>query len=631
MASCTSLLLVAATRAGNEPATLAIGARTKTFTLPAGSGRSLSLEDVRGAQATVIVFLSFDCPICMSYTPTLVDLSKKYAPQGVKLIGIVCDPVDAQALTQPIQDFAIPFPVLKDDGCRVAGQFGARTTPEAFLLDHDLVLRYRGRIDDAYSSRSKKNSKVKTEDLRLALEAVLTRDAIVTPITKPIGCPIALDSQAVGTSARITYYHDVVPILQKNCQSCHRPGEVGPLSLMTYRQAARWAADIKELTQSRKMPPWKPTQGPPFQNERKLTGQEVETLAAWANAGAPEGNPQDAPPARQFVDGWQLGPPDLVLQIAGDMHVGPRGQDLFRCFVLPTGLTEDKCISAVEVRPGNKRIVHHALLFVDASGQGRQLELASAAKTERNAADRGPGYTTAMGVGFAPRSGMGGWAPGMIGKNLPDGTGYFLPKGSDVVLQVHYHRDGREETDRTRIGLYFARKPVTKQYQGIVVAGSQAGSRFFLVPPGAQNFRVRGSVWVEQDCEIYSVMPHMHLIGRAIKVTMTPPGKTPITLIDLPDWDYSWQEVYFFAEPIHASAGTRFDIEAVYDNSEQNPNNPNDPPRLVTFGEQTTNEMCFGFIGAASETPGRIRQRTKPPSPLTPEKQPSAPLPAKSP
>jgi hypothetical protein len=189
----------------------------------------------------------------------------------------------------------------------------------------------------------------------------------------------------------------------------------------------------------------------------------------------------------------------------------------------------------------------------------------------------------------------------------------LLPKGSDVVVQVHYHRDGRQETDRTRIGLYFAKKPVTKPFQSIVVGGGRGRNIFFTIPAGAAHHRVNGSVWVDSDCTIYNVMPHMHLIGKEIQVTMTPPDGTAQTLVAIKDWNYNWQETYIFKEPIKVKAGTRFEIEAYYDNSDQNPNNPSHPPKIVFFGEQTTNEMCFGFIGATSDQPGRIRRRAEAP------------------
>lgn len=597
-------------QAGDSAA--AIGAPVGDLQLTDVAGKRHALHELRGKDATVVVFLSFDCPISVGYCDTLARMTAEYRPRGVACVGIVCAADAETDLPGKVKECKVPFTVLRDDDCRAADLFGATATPEAFVLDRAGVLRYRGRIDNAYAARLKRNSQTTSQDLRSAIDDVLAGRPVASPATQPVGCPITRPKPAPVTSGPVTYYRDVLPILQKNCQSCHRPGEVGPFALTTYRQTVNWASDIKDYTRSRKMPPWKPAEGGPFQNERSLSEADVRTLAAWADGGMPEGNPKDAPPPRRFADGWQLGTPDLVLEPTAEFRLGGTGKDVFRCFVLPTNLTDDRFVSAVEVRPGNPRVVHHALLFVDAAGKGRKLEAAARLKAEPGAPDGGPGYSVGMGVGFVPQGGMGGWAPGVLGRRLPAGTAYYLPKGSDVVVQVHYHRDGRPETDRIRVGLYFSKEPVSRRYQGITVAGNQAGGRFFMIPAGATDFHVRGSVWVDQECDVYSVMPHMHLTGRSVRVTMTSPGESAQTLVAIPDWDYNWQEIYFFERPIHVRPGTRFDIDAAYDNSAGNPNNPSSPPRLITFGEETTNEMCFGFLGAASDRPGRIAQRRKP-------------------
>ena len=192
-------------------------------------------------------------------------------------------------------------------------------------------------------------------------------------MTKAVGCPIARNRE-VKKTGKVTYYRDVLPILQNSCQTCHRQGEVGPFELTTYKQAVNWAGDIKDYTQSRKMPPWKPTAGPAFHNERKLSDKDIATLAAWVKDGTPQGDPKDAPKPRQFTDGWQLGKPDLVLTVPEEFTVGASGPDAFRVFVLPTNLTEDKYVTAVEVKPGNPRIVHHTLNFFDHTGEARKLE-----------------------------------------------------------------------------------------------------------------------------------------------------------------------------------------------------------------------------------------------------------------
>jgi hypothetical protein len=274
------------------------------------------------------------------------------------------------------------------------------------------------------------------------------------------------------------------------------------------------------------------------------------------------------------------------------------------------------------------------LLFTDKTGQARKLEAggqeAEAKKpkdadsseahlTSGSTLDRGPGYSVAMGVGFIPQSGMSGWAPGQMPRYLPEGIGFPLPKKADVVMQVHYHRNGRTERDRTQIGLYLAKKPVEKPMQGGILAGGQGSGplrMFFSIQPGDEQFKLDGDLWATKDFTMLSVMPHMHKLGKEINVTMTPPDGKEQTLVSIKDWDYNWQETYFLKEPLQIKAGTRFHVKAVYDNSEKNPRNPFTPPRRITYGEQTTNEMCFVFFGGISNN-----VRSLPLSPF----QPSAP------
>lgn len=613
LALATVLLGCAAVHAEGEPSTAKLAKAIDAVTLPAADGTSWSLASLRGKEAVVAVFLSFECPVSNNYTSLLADMARTYASRGVAFVGFCAnDDLDAAAVARQARDYQLPFPVFADPRHVAADAFKADVTPEAFVLDRHGILRYRGRIDDGYAARLKKNLHITRHDLRQALDEVLAGKPVSTPATAAIGCPLTRD-RVLRKEGAVTYHRDVLPILQANCQTCHRPGAVGPFALMSYRQAVTWASDIKEYTQSRQMPPWKPTEGLPFHNERKLSDREIATLAAWVDGGTPEGDPKDAPAPVRFTDGWQLGEPDLVLTTNADFQVGPSGKDLFRCFVLPTNLTEDRYVTAVEVRPSNPRVVHHALLFIDTTGQGRKLEEKEQARSLADTdLDRGPGYSVAMGAGFLPQGGLSGWAPGTMARHLPEGTGYFLPRGSDVVMQVHYHRNGRVERDRTSIGLYFARKPVQTRFQSLVLPGGGRLSMLLTIPAGKADHRVQGTIWVDQDCTLHTVMPHMHMVGKRIKVTMTPPDGLPQTLVAIDAWDYNWQETYLLREPLRVKAGTRFDVEAIYDNSAANPSNPNSPPRLVRFGQQTTDEMCFVFLGATADTPGRIRPRFEP-------------------
>jgi Copper type II ascorbate-dependent monooxygenase, C-terminal domain len=388
-----------------------------------------------------------------------------------------------------------------------------------------------------------------------------------------------------------TYHKDVVPILQKHCQDCHRPGQVAPFSLLTYAQARKRGPDLVTVTDSHKMPPWpaSTTEGGPFRDVRRLSPSERTTLAAWAETGCSEGNVKEAPPSRSWSSDWPLGEPDLVLAMPEAYAVGPEGRDELRVFVIPTHTTEGKWIAAVDFRPGNPKVVHHLLCALDTMGRARKLD----------AADPKPGYGVFGGFGVLPSGGMGGWAPGKQPQRLPDGVGRYLSAGADVLLQIHYHCNGKAESDTTKVGLYFARRPVEKQVRGMAVTPPRPGllsKPTLRIPAGDPNYEVKGNLTVGRDAHLTAVVPHMHWVGKDFLLRATRPDGSIVTLIRIDDWDFNWQATYDFVEPVALPKGTRIDMLAHYDNSAENPSNPNTPPAEVRWGEQTTDEMCIGFL-----------------------------------
>jgi thiol-disulfide isomerase/thioredoxin len=624
MSLLTVLALAGFANADRDDSSDKLGKKIEpTFVDP--SGKPIASDGLYGAKATVVIFTSFDCPNSNNYTPTLLDFARKYDDMGIKFIAVAENDLTESELKAKVAEFKLPYPVFTDPKQAIADTFKAKTTPEAFVLDHNRVLRYRGRIDNMFSERLKRNPKVTDHDLENAIEDLLAGKPVRTPITVAVGCPIGSRDVVVKKPTQVTYHKDVAPILQKNCQVCHRPGEVGPFSLISYKQAVTWAEDIKEYTSNRRMPPWKPSASAfEFHNDRRMNDADIKTIAAWVDGGVPEGDPKDAPKPTEFTDGWQLGKPDLVLTVNEDFHLGASGPDTFRCYVLPTNLPEDKYIVGFEVRPGNPRIVHHTLNFWDLSGKARELEKTAQEKAKPDDKDRGPGYSAAMGLGFLPGKSprddipvpignFGGWAPGQVPRFLPQGTGYLLPKGADVVIQTHYHRNGKPESDKTQVALYFAKKPVEHPYQTVTI--NPRNPILMNIPAGKADHKIDGTVYLLGDCTMHSVMPHMHLIGKSVRVSMTPPGGEKTTLVEIKEWDYNWQETYWFKKPLDLKAGTRLDIEAVFDNSDKNPNNPNTPPKLVFFGEQTTNEMLFGFCGVTTPENKRVRVSPNPPKP----------------
>src|SRR5262245_42536560 len=353
---------------------------------------------------------------------------------------------------------------------------------------------------------------------------------------------------------------------------------------MTYKDARPWAQAIREQVILRKMPPWKPQPGcGDFKDARGLSNDEIQTLTAWVDGGAPEGSASDLPETREFPDGWPLGEPDAVVAMGADYAPPVNQGDVYRCFSVPTSLRGDRFLSGVDTRPGNRKIVHHVVAYADRTGKSAQLD----------SNDPGPGYTCFGGAGFDEAEFLAGWTPGSRGFFAADGTGIRLPKDARVVIQVHYHPLEESRSDRTELGLYFAKQPVTKRVDFQTVVNTS-----FAIPPGVKRHEVTGqfNVPASQDWRLAGVLPHMHLLGREIKLEMTRPGESPQCLINIPDWDFNWQGNYLFKDPVALPAGTQLRLSCVFDNSADNPRNPNNPPKVVRWGESTTDEMAVALI-----------------------------------
>jgi thiol-disulfide isomerase/thioredoxin len=547
--------------------------------LRGADGRAIDLQPPRGG-VTVLVFYSSECPISNAYSPTLNRLAAEFPASSLKLVGLCVDPdLSDREVAAHATDFALKFPVARDRNRVLAARLGAKVTPEAFVIDAQDRVRYHGRIDDQFAARQQRNSNPRANDLHDAIVAVLAGSAVVPDHVEAVGCPLPAPPRAASP----TYSRDVAPILQKSCQECHRRGQVGPFPLETYEQARKRAKDIAAVVEERRMPPWKPDPhvGPKFKNDRSLSQAAIDLILAWADAGAPEGDPAETPPPPPFHDDWTLGTPDLVLELPEDFQVPASGDYIYRCFVIPTDLPRDVAISAIEYLPGNRRVVHHMLTYVDRSGQARK----------RDAADPGPGYLCFSGPGIEIHGDLGGWAPGIEPSRLPDGIGRILPSKADVVVQIHYHPSGKPETDRSRIGLHFAREPIKR-----TLHWGLAGNFDFQLPAGQKDIEVKGEWPIPVDVEALSVTPHMHLLGRDILMSVRYPDGRTEDLIKIPDWDFNWQNTYYFEKPIALPKGTVLKVVSHYDNSEDNPRNPNHPPKPVKFGEATTDEMCLGFI-----------------------------------
>ena len=338
------------------------------------------------------------------------------------------------------------------------------------------------------------------------------------------------------------------------------------------------------------MPPWKadPSFGPRLKHDPSLTRAEIALLRDWAEANAPKGESvaQTALAAESAeADGWLLGQPDITLEMAEEFTVPASGPDLYRCFVLPTNLPHDVYVSAIEFLPGNRRVVHHMMGFVDVRGGARA----------RDAAEKGPGYSSYSGAGVIVDGELGGYAAGNQVVHLPEGVGRLVPRGSDIVVQVHYHPTGKVERDRSRLGLHLIRKPVRQ-----TIEWANATNDKFRLPPGQSNIEVRASWFVPVDVEALGVTPHMHELGRDFRMTAKLPGGKVQDLVYIPEWDPSWQSTYYFEERIPLPRGSTVHVVAHYDNS-SHPRNPHRPPQLVGWGPEASDEMCVGYIGVVKK------------------------------
>ena len=385
----------------------------------------------------------------------------------------------------------------------------------------------------------------------------------------------------------VTFNNQIVRIFQQRCQTCHHPGEVAPFSLMTYQDARPYALAIRANTQSRYMPPWKPVPGiGEFQGERRLTQREIDLIARWVEAGAPEGDPNDLPEPLRFSDQWTLGQPDLVTAVETPFTPDPFAVDAYRCFSMPAGLTEAARMGAIEIHPGNRKIVHHILLFADPLGVSAALDQA----------DPGVGYSCFGDPGFEVSKVYGGWAPGGRPIVLPEGVALSIGAGARVVMQVHYHPDGTWQSDQTRVGFFLTDDPAPKE----MFIGALANESF-LIPAGAKDYPVTVVDNLQIRAGLLNVLPHMHLLGREIKLELIQPDGEVEPLIYIDDWDFDWQDAYFFQESVSVRPGSSLKLTCRFDNSEDNPKNPSRPPKPVRYGEGTNDEMCLAIVGLVFE------------------------------
>ncbi|HUK89546.1 MAG TPA: cytochrome c [Blastocatellia bacterium] len=457
----------------------------------------------------------------------------------------------------------------------------------------------------------------------------------VTLISAAVACVVLAGVAIVGSTSAsgperngtITFTKNVAPILFSKCADCHRPGEAAPMSLLTYKDARPWARAIRDKVVTREMPPWHadPHVGQ-FSNDRRLSQADVDTIAKWVDTGAAEGDPKNLPPTPKFVEGWSIGKPDMVLTMPTEFTLAASGPDEYQYFEVPTNFTEDKYVQMAEARPGNRKIVHHIIAFIQPPAKdGKPARSFTKEEMEKLRAEmekssifyrdgflmRMKADTPVYDDGCALSSGgsserrdgggrgdnaqlgmfLAGFAPGMNPAILQPGTAVKIPAGSKIILQIHYSKvAGEVEKDRSSVGLVFAKAPPDK-----LSITWPISNNFFLIPPGAEHHKVTACWTAKDDIHILTMMPHMHLRGAGMEIQAFYPDGHSEMLLNVPNYSFSWQTVYYSKDPIAIPKGTKIVVTGYFDNSTKNKYNP-DPTKAVRFGEPTYDDMMIGWI-----------------------------------
>lgn len=544
--------------------------------LPDTSGRMHSLGEWRTRPILVLAFVSAECPVARLYAGRLAEIATHYEARGVAIVGIDANPGDsASDLAKLANDLRLSYPLLRDANQLLASRLAVDRVPQVIVLDRHRLVRYRGRIDDQFGPGARK-SKSSRSDLTIALDELRAEKPVSVPITPAAGCPLERKT-AAPRDARVTYHRDVAPILASHCVRCHQPGGIAPFSLAAADEAVRRSRAIGEAVSERRMPPWHadPKYGR-FANDPSLTDGERSMILDWCASGAARGEedaPKSLPAGSAHCDGWQMGTPDLIVPIPEPFAVPAAGVIPYQVFEVDPGFQEDRWISEAEILPGNRAVVHHAILFLIPPG-----------------VDKSAGIDDRFALGELQSFCLAAYAMGTPPLTLPAGLAKKIPAGWRLLFEIHYVPNGSVQIDRTRLGLRFADpKSVRKEVSTNLLMAFQMS-----IPPRCPSHIETRSRTFEKDVFLLALFPHMHLRGVSFRYEATyPDGRTEI-LLSVPFWDLEWQNRYVFAEPKFLPAGTTLTAIGRYDNSAANPNNP-DPDAEVHVGPQTTDEMFNGY------------------------------------
>lgn len=549
------------------------------FALNDYRGKAYSAADFADQKVLVLAFIGTECPLAKLYGPRLAQLAGEFGPKGVAFVGISSNQQDAVSeLGAFARQHGIEFPLLKDLNNQLADKLGAERTPEVFVFDGARNLRYRGRIDDQYGFDDDgrvgyQRNAPQRRDLAVALDELLAGKDVSVASTVAPGCLIGRVREPKADSP-VTYSNQISRIFNANCVSCHRAGQLGPFVLTSYEDAAGWAEMIAEVVEMRRMPPWHadPKIGH-FTNDARLSDEDRELILQWVRNGAPEGDRSQLPDPPVFTEGWQIPQPDQIIYMRDTPYDVPaEGVIDYQRFIVDPGWTEDKWISAIEPRAGNPAVVHHVVMYL----------IPPKNKGVKGAAGR------------LRNDWLAAYAPGLRHDPLPEGYARYCPAGSQLIFELHYTPNGVAQTDRSFLGVKFADPKTVKKE----VAVKNAGNFTFEIPPGDGDFKVESEFVFRDDSLLISVSPHMHVRGKDFYYELIFPDGKVEPVLNVPRYDFSWQTTYELTEPRHLPKGTKMHCIAHFDNSVENPNNP-DPAAKVRWGEQTFEEMMFGWFEMA--------------------------------
>jgi peroxiredoxin len=541
------------------------------FSLESVQGELVSVTPQEESALTAVVFLGTECPMARAYSSSLQTLADQFAADGVRVVGVMSNRQDSlNDIRGFLKETEVRFPVVRDLNNRIADAYGATRTPEAFLLSGDLELLYHGRIDNQYQPGVARGAATR-HDLQAAIEQALAGKPIEQPETPFTGCLIGkvrLMPPTVTTT--LTYSREISRILQRHCVECHRDGDIGPFAMDSYDEVVGWGETMVEVMDNGRMPPWHadPEVGH-FANARHMPQSDIDAIREWVRGGMPEGDPSELPEPIEIATGWQLpSPPDAVYEMSRrPFQVPASGTVEYQYFVVDPQLEEDTWISDAQVIPGNRSVVHHAIVFIRPP-DGEQF--------------RGVGWLTA-------------YVPGQRMVTAPPGHARRVPAGSKFVFQMHYTPTGSPQEDLTRVGIVKL-DPESVTHEMFTVIGID---QEFEIPPLAEAHPVRGTVgWFPQTGKVLGYMPHMHFRGRSFELSAQLKSEQVVPLLNVPNYDFNWQHFYMLEEPIELQDVEALSFTATFDNSPDNPFNPN-PQEWVTWGDQTWEEMAVVFLQVA--------------------------------